>query len=473
MQYAQSFGGGYYIDEEFIFIQGSDGRKKRVWGWKYISKLLIGGAPQAKPAVCGGTVMKEQLRYGRLAYLSFIFIDIICLVLSNYLASLVYLEKSVTDYGYDDYRSVMIFMLLIDLGVTGFMNTLNRVQRRRKRKEIIEGIKHVGTSFVVLAVVLFTLRQGAAYSRVTVYLAYGIYFIFFVGSHMLWKTILKWIHKKEERETAILMTTDRFVDEGLQELEKLKIKVKYLYLLKNINKDRINGVPVAKTWEEAASVICWDWIDRVYIYGLDHQMVPENLISACKEMGLNFNLVDFNYRIIDIKTIKNEEPKYGALSFLEGKRDIPFPIRRAYWITETEADFHRGFHAHKLNCQLLYCPYGKIDIILDDGQKKTIVTLDKPGKGLILMPGLWREMVWQESGSVLCVLASEYYDAEEYIRNYDEFIAYNKRYRESANPLKYSEEGERLGNILPNFFIMHRNVQRKYTTKVAHGPHGE
>ena len=114
---------------------------------------------------------------------------------------------------------------------------------------------------------------------------------------------------------------------------------------------------------------------------------------------------------------------------MEGKRDLPFPIRRVYWITETEAELHRGFHAHKLNCQLLYCPYGKIDIIMDDGQKRTTVSLDEPGKGLILMPGLWREMVWKKSRSVLCVLASEYYDPQEYIRDYDEFIAYSNNYR--------------------------------------------
>ena len=83
-------------------------------------------------------------------------------------------------------------------------------------------------------------------------------------------------------------------------------------------------------------------------------------------------------------------------------------------------------HAHKLNCQLLFCPHGVIDINLDDGEEKTTVTLDEPGKGLLLMPGLWREMVWKESGSVLCVLASEYYDEEEYIRSYEDFVAYQK-----------------------------------------------
>ena len=64
-------------------------------------------------------------------------------------------------------------------------------------------------------------------------------------------------------------------------------------------------------------------------------------------------------------------------------------------------------------------------LILDDGKEKTNISLDKPEKGLLLMPGMWREMIWRESGSVLCVLASEYYDENDYIRNYDEFLAYH------------------------------------------------
>ena len=380
--------------------------------------------------------MREELQYGNIRYLSFIFLDLLCLVLSNVVAAWLYLDNiTQRNYGYDDYSSVVIIMIFVDLIITFALNTLCRVLRRRKRVDVIEGAKHVAASFILLSVILFSLRQGSLYSRVTVFLAYGIYFILFVGSHIVWKTILQKIHKKDIQETAILMTTDRFVDEGVEELRKLHVNVEELYLLKNLNKNEIEGIPVARSWEEAGASICWKLLDRVYIYGLDHQMVPEYLIKACADMGLKFNLVDFNYRVIDVKTVKNEDPKYGALSFLEGKRDIPFPIRRVYWITETEADLHRGFHAHKLNCQLLYCPYGVIDIILDDGQSRTTVTLDEPGKGLLLMPGLWREMIWRQSGSVLCVLASEYYDAEEYIRNYDEFIEYNKNYRESADPI--------------------------------------
>ena len=380
--------------------------------------------------------MQYQIRYGKLRYISFLLFDLMALIGANILAAHIYLGPRHRRYVFEDYQSIIIYMVVIDILVTIVFNVLDRVYRRSLRNELITSAKHIMISFVILAVVLFTTKEGADYSRVTVYLAYTIYFVFLIALHIGWRALLKFCSAKHKKPTALLMTTDRFVDEGLEELEKLNIKVRNIYLLKNLNTDTIKEIPVVKTWEEAAAAICWKWIDKVYIYGLDHQMVPGYLVKACKDMGIGFDLVDFNYRIIDVTTIQNKDPKYGALSFLEGKRDIPFPIRRVYWITETEADLHRGFHAHKLNCQLLYCPYGKIDIILDDGQQRTTVTLDRPGKGLILMPGLWREMVWQQTGSVLCVLASEYYDADEYIRNYDEFIAYNKKYRESADVLR-------------------------------------
>ena len=327
-------------------------------------------------------------------------------------------------------------MLFIDIFVTFFFRSLRRVLRWRKRRELYESARHILFSFIILGLYLFITKTGAGYSRAVVILAYGFDLLFLISFRTIWRYILTRLIRLNSGKTAFLMTTDRFAEEGIEELRRLNYDVRSLFLLININEDEIDGVPVAKNVKEAAALICWNMIDNVYIYGLDHQMVPEYLINACREMKIKLNMIDFNYRIIDVKTIQNKDAKYGALSFLEGERDIPFPIRRVYWITETEADLHRGFHAHKLNCQLLYCPYGKIDIILDDGQKRSVVTLDKPGKGLILMPGLWREMVWQQSGSVLCVLASEYYDAEEYIRNYDEFIAYSSKYREGADALQ-------------------------------------
>lgn len=130
------------------------------------------------------------------------------------------------------------------------------------------------------------------------------------------------------------------------------------------------------------------------------------------------------YQILPIKTI--DSGYAGKLSFFEGTRDVPFNIRRIYYIHGVPADSIRGGHAHKALRQILFCPYGRIEIILDNGTEKTSVMLDDPAKGLLIGPGLWRDMIWQQENSVLCVAASEYYDENDYIRDYDAFLDYVK-----------------------------------------------
>lgn len=129
------------------------------------------------------------------------------------------------------------------------------------------------------------------------------------------------------------------------------------------------------------------------------------------------------YEIISVKTTGGKVPGNGRLSVLEdGGRDLPFEVKRLYWVYEVDEDIRRGFHAHKETWQFLFCPYGSIEIMLDDGEKKEYVTLDSPDKGLLLPPELWHEMLWKKPGSVLCVAASEYYDEADYIRDYDRFL---------------------------------------------------
>ena len=74
------------------------------------------------------------------------------------------------------------------------------------------------------------------------------------------------------------------------------------------------------------------------------------------------------------------------------------------------------------SCQLLWCPYGKIRIRLDNGREKTDVMLDDPTIGLVVEHYMWREMFWEQDNSVLCVAADSFYEAEDYIRDYDEFL---------------------------------------------------
>lgn len=116
----------------------------------------------------------------------------------------------------------------------------------------------------------------------------------------------------------------------------------------------------------------------------------------------------------------------GMLSFLEANRDIPFDIKRVYYIYDVVPGERRGFHAHKKLQQVLLCVHGSCKILLDDGKEKEIVELNDPAEGLFVGNAMWREMYDFSPGAVLLVLASEYYDEADYIRNYQDFLSYMK-----------------------------------------------
>lgn len=134
-----------------------------------------------------------------------------------------------------------------------------------------------------------------------------------------------------------------------------------------------------------------------------------------------------DFQEIRIKTVRTEVQ--GSLSFFEETKDVPFDIKRIYYIYDAPEGTKRGGHAHRNLRQILFCPYGKIEIVLDDASQRQSVMLDDPCKGLIIGPGLWREMIWHSDRAVLCVAASEYYDEGDYIRNYEDFLKYKKEGR--------------------------------------------
>ncbi|MCR5202175.1 MAG: FdtA/QdtA family cupin domain-containing protein [Lachnospiraceae bacterium] len=130
------------------------------------------------------------------------------------------------------------------------------------------------------------------------------------------------------------------------------------------------------------------------------------------------------YEVIEIKTVQTE--KEGQLSFFEGEKTFPFSIKRIYYIHHVPAEARRGAHAHKTLEQMLFCPYGSVTIFLNNGENEEEILLDNPNIGIILKPGLWRDMRWNIDNSVLCVAASQYYDENDYIRDYDEYLEYIK-----------------------------------------------
>ena len=112
----------------------------------------------------------------------------------------------------------------------------------------------------------------------------------------------------------------------------------------------------------------------------------------------------------------------GQLIAIEENKDLPFDVKRVYYIYDTLPDVRRGFHAHKCLEQILICVHGSCKIHLDNGFDTAEVLLDKPNEGLYIANNMWREMYDFSDGAVLLVLASEYYDEADYIRNYEDFI---------------------------------------------------
>ena len=112
----------------------------------------------------------------------------------------------------------------------------------------------------------------------------------------------------------------------------------------------------------------------------------------------------------------------GQLVAIEELQDLPFDIKRVYYIYDTLPGVRRGFHAHKNLQQILICVAGSCKIHLDDGTDTAEVTLDNPNKGLYISNDMWREMYDFTPGAVLLVLASQHYNEADYIRDYDAFI---------------------------------------------------
>ncbi len=127
-------------------------------------------------------------------------------------------------------------------------------------------------------------------------------------------------------------------------------------------------------------------------------------------------------KIIHIKTIPTVDA--GELSFFEAMREIPFDIKRIYYISKVPEGVRRGFHAHKDLKQILFCPYGRIQLILENENGREEIELSDPSIGVVIEKCTWREMLWLQKDSVLCVAASDYYKVEDYIRDYDEFLRY-------------------------------------------------
>ena len=126
-----------------------------------------------------------------------------------------------------------------------------------------------------------------------------------------------------------------------------------------------------------------------------------------------------NYRLIPLKVFGDER---GKLISLESNKNIPFEIKRVYYIFDTLPEQARGMHAHKSLEQIVVAMDGACQFVLDDGKTRETVWLNRPDVGLYIGQNMWREMHHFSYGCKLMILANDYYDEKEYIRDYEEFL---------------------------------------------------
>ena len=122
-----------------------------------------------------------------------------------------------------------------------------------------------------------------------------------------------------------------------------------------------------------------------------------------------------------VKLKKISDPR-GNLTVIEDNKDVPFRIKRIYYIYDVPTGEYRGAHAHKRLEQLMVAVSGSFDVRVDNGKGRRTFTLNRPYEGLYIPKMTWRDMDNFSSGSVCLVLASDYYEESDYIRNYDEFL---------------------------------------------------
>lgn len=127
----------------------------------------------------------------------------------------------------------------------------------------------------------------------------------------------------------------------------------------------------------------------------------------------------------------------GSLSFFEKGKEIDFDIKRVYYIYEFCQENRRGFHAHKNLKQVMWCPYGIIEIKFNNGTTTEKYLLDEPTKVLVVNQGYWREFISLKENSILCVGASDIYSEDDYIRSYDKYLEWVEENYEKEDTVQH------------------------------------
>jgi len=125
-----------------------------------------------------------------------------------------------------------------------------------------------------------------------------------------------------------------------------------------------------------------------------------------------------NCNVVELTKIHN---RAGNITIIQNGSHQPFDIKRIYYLYDVPGGSERGGHAHKALHQLIVAASGSFDVIIDDGRGKKIIQLNRPNFGLLIVPGIWREIVNFSSGAICLVLASQKYNSDDYLNEYSDF----------------------------------------------------
>ena len=153
-------------------------------------------------------------------------------------------------------------------------------------------------------------------------------------------------------------------------------------------------------------------------------MITSVITNNSKHIVMNKSTV---YDCTMIELDKHHSDRKGNITVVENNKDIPFEVRRTYYLYDVPGGESRGAHAHKELRQLIIAASGSFTVTINDGRVKRSFLLNRPNQGLYIVPGIWRDLDDFSSGSVCLVLASHEYDEADYIRTYEDFLKFKKK----------------------------------------------
>lgn len=243
---------------------------------------------------------------------------------------------------------------------------------------------------------------------------------------------------KETEEFIVAMSGsfDVLVDDGKQQ---------YHF---SLNRSYMGVYVPAGTWRtitnystNAVAVIAasthYDPNDAIRDYEEFSSWVTNERVNELKNEGINeassnlqSPITNRRYGVYDCGIItldRHHSQRKGDISVIENGETIPFDVKRIYYLYDVPGGESRGGHAHKELQQLILAASGSFTVTLDDGKVRRTFNLNRPYQGLLVKPGIWRTLDDFSSGSVCLVLASEKYDAVDYIRDYNEFVKFRNK----------------------------------------------